>query len=370
MTTATIRGAASVAPITRRADGAPDRPVDGSNRMDGRQRNGLYDEIANHHMAPLWEKLRGLVSKEPESNCIPYVWRFEIAKRLMLAAGDFITAEDAMRRVLILENPGMPGKGLTTNTLLGGIQLILPGEIAPSHLHAATAVRFVLDGEGAYTQVDGERCIMRRGDFVVTPSLALHDHGNISDQPVIWLDVLDLPMMSFFEAGFFQHVGRKQESSRDDGDSLLRYGSGAVPEGTDTTVKYSPIVSYPYARMRPILRRLAQAGDVDPRHGVRIRYANPFNGGWVTPTIGSHLALLPAGFMGRGYRSTDATIFACVEGKGVTTVGSERLGWTAGDVFIVPGWKRHWHSADQQAVLFSLSDRPAQQALGIWREEE
>ena len=120
--------------------------------------------------------------------------------------------------------------------------------------------------------------------------------------------------------------------------------------------------------MRPILDRLRKTGDADKHHGFRLRYANPFNGGWSSPTMGAHLSLLPKGFKGESYRSTDATIFACLEGKGATKVGSETLEWSPKDVFVVPSWKPYAHRAEQDAVLFSISDRPAQEALGIWRE--
>src|SRR5205807_8667366 len=153
-----------------------------------------------------------------------------------------------------------------------------------------------------------------------------------------------------------------------DGDSLARYGSGVLPDGASPTLLRSPIINYPYARTRPIVERLKRAGDVDPRHGARVRYANPFNGGWATPTMGAHLALLPKGFAGENYRSTDGTIFVCVEGRGATKIENKTFEWSPGDVFVIPPWKRYAHEAAPDSVLFSISDRPAQESLGIWRE--
>ena len=129
----------------------------------------------------------------------------------------------------------------------------------------------------------------------------MHDHGNTSKKPMMWLDVLDVPTVNFFETSFYEHFDdEKQNTKRDDEDSLMRYGSGVLPDGTDRTPKNSPIINYPYARMRPILERLAKAGDVDPRHGARFRYANPVTGGWALPTMGAHLALLAQGLQGQG----------------------------------------------------------------------
>jgi len=154
-----------------------------------------------------------------------------------------------------------------------------------------------------------------------------------------------------------------------DGDSLAFYGSGVLPDGAPVEMKRTPIINYTYAKMRPILERLHKAGEIDKRHGVRVRYANPINGGPVLPTMGAGLAMLPAGFKGEKYRSTDGTIFVCAEGKGTTTVDGKVLEWGPWDVFVVPPWKRYSHQAQMQSVLFSISDRPSQEALGIWREE-
>jgi gentisate 1,2-dioxygenase len=332
-------------------------------------RRAYYGRLSQKAMAPLWEVLKDIVPDKPVTPYVPALWRADDFKPLVTEAGDLITAKEAERRVLVLENPGMPGKSGITQSLYAGIQMILPGEIAPPHRHTAGAIRFILEGEGAYTQVDGEKTLMNPGDFVITPSWTAHDHGNDSKKPMMWLDVLDVPTINFFGAAFMEHLGDEmQNTRREHGDSLARYGSGVLPDGTDTTLIRSPIVNYPYKQMRPILERLQRAGDIDPRHGARIRYANPFNGGWVTPTMGAHLSLLPNGFKGGEYRSTDGTIFACAEGRGRTRVGGKVLEWKQGDVFVIPTWNHYSHETDMESVLFSISDRPAQEALGIWRE--
>ena len=264
----------------------------------------------------------------------------------------------------------MRGESKATNTLFAGVQMILPGEVAPAHRHVSSAIRFVLDGEGAYTAVEGEKSYMSPGDFVITANWAPHDHGNTSDQPMLWLDVLDFPQVNFFEASFAEEFGEAtQSTSRADGDSLAFYGSGVLPDGTPARPNSSPVINYTYARTRPIIERMMKAGDIDKRHGARVRYANPINGGPVLPTMGANLAMFPAGFKGESYRSTDGAIFVCAEGKGSTTVDGNVLEWGPWDVFVVPPWKRYSHQAQKQSVLFSISDRPSQEALGIWRED-
>jgi gentisate 1,2-dioxygenase len=330
-------------------------------------REAFYERIAKRSMAPLWKVMGDLVPDEPVTRCTPAIWHFDEVKALVMEAGALITAEEAKRRVLILQNPGM-GEPRVTNTLFAGIQMIMPGEVAPAHRHVSSAIRFVLDGEGAYTAVEGEKAFMSPGDFVITANWAAHDHGNTSAKPMLWLDVLDAPAINFFETSFGEDFeSPTQPTKRQDGDSLSFYGSGVLPDGAPA-MKRTPIINYTYARTRPIIERMLQAGDVDKRHGARVHYANPINGGPVLPTMGANLAMLPEGFHGESYRATDGTVFACAEGHGTTNVDGDVLEWGPNDVFVVPPWKRYSHTAAKQSVLFSISDRPAQEALGIWRE--
>jgi gentisate 1,2-dioxygenase len=186
---------------------------------------------------------------------------------------------------------------------------------------------------------------------------------------MIWLDVLDVPLINFFEIMFAEQLDRaSQPVGRQDGDSLAFYGSGVLPDGLPVMLKRSPVINYTYARTRPILERLRNARSIDKCHGARVRYANPVSGGWAMPTMGAQLALLPAGFRGEAYRATDGTIFVCVEGRGASKIGAIEFEWGRGDVFVAPPWQSYEHEAESESVLFSISDRPAQEALGIWRE--
>src|SRR6266508_3073617 len=207
-------------------------------------RRAYYDRISAYDMAPLWEVLRDLVPREPATQCVPAIWRFADARPLVAEAGELITAKEAERRVLVLENPALRGKSRITQTLYAGLQLILPGEIAPAHRHTASAIRFVLDGEGAYTAVEGEKTLMKRGDFVITANWLAHDHGNTSKQPMLWLDVLDLPTVNFYEASFAESFPDKtQPTGRGNGDSLAFYGSGVLPDGSSVQRNRSPVIN-------------------------------------------------------------------------------------------------------------------------------
>ncbi len=333
------------------------------------ERKAFYDELAPKHMAPLWEVLRALITREPATPCLPAIWRYDEVRPYLMRAGALISAKEAERRVLILENPALAGKASVTHTLYAGLQLILPGEVAPAHRHSQSALRFVIEGHGAYTAVDGERTYMSPGDFIITPSWTWHDHGNDSDQPMVWLDGLDIPLVGLLDAGFMEPGNAQtQMVTRQAGDSLARYGSGLLPVDWRPTSRTSPVFNYPYARTREALAQMARQQKWDSCHGLKLRYVNPATGDYAMPTISSFMQLLPRSFTGAPYRSTDGTVYVCIEGQGETRIGDQTFAWGPRDVFVVPSWAWHAHRAAAESVLFSFSDRAVQEKLGLWRE--
>jgi gentisate 1,2-dioxygenase len=344
----------------------------GATHSDTPQRREFYERIGRRNLTPLWLSLSSLVTHEPTSRCLPASWSFAEIRDAMLEAGGLITAKEAERRVLILENPGLRGQSRITTDLYAGVQMVLPGEIAPAHRHTQSALRFVLEGGGAHTAVNGEKTEMHEGDFVITPPLAWHDHSNESDLPVLWLDGLDIPLVQFLDASFAEHHDEDaQPIARPEGDSLARYGQNLVPvDYRPIAGAASPVFSYSYSRTRETLDRLRRTGPCDPCHGVKMRYINPATGGYPMATIGAFIQLLPKGLTTGGYRSTDATVFVSMEGRGRTRIGGDFIAeWRPREIFVVPSWKRVVHEADEDAVLFSFSDRPVQEALCLFREE-
>jgi gentisate 1,2-dioxygenase len=334
------------------------------------ERKAFYARIDKHSLAPLWEALGNLVPPHPAPACVPALWSYQEVRPYLMEAGRMITAREAERRVLVLENPGLRGASSITHSLYAGLQLILPGEVARSHRHTQSALRLVVEGEGAYTAVDGERTTMHPGDFIITPSWTFHDHGNPGDVPVVWLDGLDIPMVAFFDAGFAErHPQESQPVSRPEGDTLARFGTNLLPLEHVGASATTPLFTYPYARAREALERLSRCGPAHPSHGFKMQYANPATGGYPMPTIGAFIQWLPAGFSGAAYRSTDATVYCAIEGHGRSLVGDRSLVWEAHDVFVVPSWCKVAHETSEDAILFSYSDRPAQKALGLWREQ-
>ena len=342
-------------------------------------RKTFYDAIAVHSMTPLWEVLHALVPKSPNTPCEPAIWRYSDVHPYLMQAGQLITAEEAVRRVLIFENPALRGQSCITQSLYAGLQVIMPGEIAPSHRHTQSALRFVVEGHGAYTAVDGERTEMKPGDFIITPSWTWHDHGHSgrveSDEPVVWLDGLDIPMLRFFDAGFAENGSSKQQAVfKPQGISSQRYGANMLPMRYDAPFgQTSPIFSYPYERTRETLHQLENHADIDAWDGVKLRYVNPATGGAPMPTMATFMQRLPAGFAGKPYRQTDGAVFSVVEGSG--TVKLERNGKVSTfefgprDHFVIPSWHTAQLLSSQGCVLFSFSDRPVHLALGIHKEE-
>jgi len=343
---------------------------------DTPERRAFYDRIDKKNLTALWLSLADLVTPEPKSPCEPASWRFDDIREYMLEAGSLITAKEAERRVLVLENPGLRGQSKITTDMYAGVQLVMPGEVAPAHRHTQSALRFVLEGEGAYTAVNGERTIMHEGDFIITPPWAWHDHGNPSPDPIFWLDGLDIPVIQSLDASFAEHLDvDEQPITRPVGDSDARYGYNILPVDHAGGGGSSPVFNYPYSRTREALERLRRAEQWDPCHGLKMRYTNPITGNHAMATMATFIQLLPKGFATAAYRSTDATIFVPIEGKGRSTI-SMRSGeefvveWNKRDIFVVPSWHRARHEAiDGDAVIFSYSDRPIQEALHLFREE-
>jgi gentisate 1,2-dioxygenase len=334
------------------------------------ERKAFYERIDKDSLTPLWEVLGNLVPPHPAPACVPAFWSYRRVRPYLMEAGRLITAREAERRVLVLENPGLRGASSITHSLYAGLQLILPGEVAPSHRHTQSALRFVVEGEGAYTAVDGERTTMHPGDFIITPSWTFHDHGNPGDAPVIWLDGLDIPMVAFFDAGFAErHPQEVQPVRTPEGDALARFGANMLPLEYASSSATTPVFTYPYERSREALEQLRKRGEIDACHGLKMQYVNPASGGYPMPTIGAFIQSLPAGFDGLPYRATDGTVYCVVEGRGESRVGDSVFEWEPHDVFVVPSWCKASHRAEADAVLFSYSDRPVQKALGLWREE-
>jgi gentisate 1,2-dioxygenase len=314
------------------------------------ERREYYQRLEQKHAAPLWEVLGDLIPAQPRPTASPAVWRYQEMRSLLLEAGQLITPQEAERRVLILENPSMRGTSLITQSMYSGLQLVDPGETTSTHRHATSAIRFVIESAQGYTAVDGARTTMHPGDLVLTPSWTYHDHGNPGDSPVVWLDGLDVPIVNMLGTSFAEsYPGEFQPVKRPGGDAEVAF-------------------NFSYAKSREALDRLYRDGPLHECHGIKMQYENPATG-YPMPTIGAFLQLLPDGFRGAAYRSTDAAVYCVAEGSGSSNIGGTDFEWRKSDVFVVPSWCPVSHQGHGDAVLFSFSDRPVQKVLGLWREK-
>ena len=334
------------------------------------EREAFYGRADTQNMAPLWTRLKSLVPANPTPVGVPHRWAYADVRPYVLEAAEHISAKEAERRVMILENPGLRGSSQITNSLYAGLQLIMPGEVAPAHRHMQSALRFIVEGSGAYTAVNGEKTTMQPGDFVITPSWTWHHHGHEGSGPMIWLDGLDIPLVAFFNSTFREdHEAEEAPLTRPEGDALARYGSGLLPVGYKQASLNSPVFNYPYPRTREALQALVHAGVPDTHLGHLMRYVNPLDGGWAMPTMATMIRLLPKGFATQAYRASDSAIFIVVEGRGEIRVGAQHFTLTPHDIVVVPGWMAYTLHADEDLVVFSYSDRVAQEKLGLFREQ-
>jgi gentisate 1,2-dioxygenase len=275
------------------------------------------------------------------------------------------------RRTLRLQNPGLPYG--TTPTFWASIQVILPGEVASAHRHTASAFRFIMKGTGATTTVDGEHYAMNEGDLVLTPSMTWHDHEHHGQEPMIWLDVLDISLVRSMHATFFEPGTMAQQAVVDVPDSSYRkWGSGLMsPPGPVPCLPNNPLLVYPRAIAQDAL---AQAAGLpcDPVDDVVLEYRNPLTGGPAMRTMGMRLQRLQPGFQGQRRRHTGSKLYYVVHGEGRTTVEGTAYDWSAGDFLTVQPWAWHEHanrSAQHDALLFQVNDFPAMSALGLYVEQ-
>jgi gentisate 1,2-dioxygenase len=330
----------------------------------------LVDLAAENSLLPLWDVFDSIILNEPTPGCGVAHWDYQNVQKLLRRAAAEISTEEAERRVLLFNNPTID-LPFTTHTLAAGMQILLKDEIEGSHRHTQTALRLVVEGSGGYTTTDGEKIWMNPGDVITTPSWTWHDHGKVTDGDLIWFDGIDLPLVNHMKLTFseFMNEGdRRQKLTKADSDSHYRYGSGFLPINGIPNNSYSPIYSYPYERTREVLEKLRRFEEWNPQHALKIKLSNPLTGDHFLPTIAGFMQLIPAGFETESYRSTEVSIVNVVEGRGTAKIGDTVVSWNKGDVFVIPNWTHYTLSSSVDAVLFYMSDRAAQEKLGLWRE--
>jgi gentisate 1,2-dioxygenase len=276
------------------------------------------------------------------------------------------------RRAMQLFNPGLNGAWATTNTLIAAVQVLLPGEIARAHRHSPAAIRFIMKGNGAYTAVEGEKVIMHEGDLVLTPSWTWHDHGNETNETVVWMDGLDVPLTKALNCIFFQmHQDLKADHSKPVNGSKALYGHAHLsPTWVKERARHSPLMLYSFDQTMEALNAL-RSTEGSAYEGIALEYSNPQTGGPVTPTISCRIQMLRKGEKLKPRRVTGSSVFHVVKGSGRSIINGKLFEWSKGDIISLPSWALHEHgnTGGEDAILFSINDRPVIEALGFYRED-
>jgi gentisate 1,2-dioxygenase len=329
----------------------------------------FYDKLEANDLAPLWPISDQLMPLTPTPATIPYLWRWKMLRALAERAGELITIDrGGDRRVLSLANPGLAGAPYASSTLWGAVQYLGPRESAPGHRHTPAAIRFVVEGEGVWTTVNGDACDMHSGDLILTPPMHWHDHNNPTDQAMIWFDGLDLPTMKALDAIFFEPF-EPDDLQPVDGHNISERiwgGRATLPREHDHGRPSSPLLVYRWTDADRALEALLD------EHGgplVSLEYTNPLTGGPALPTLVSEMhRIVPVGRT-RPYRKTGSSIFLVYRGAGESVIDGQRFDWSHGDMFVVPSWSTVEHEAREPSDLFAISDRSILQALHVFRDE-
>jgi gentisate 1,2-dioxygenase len=335
----------------------------------------FYRELESANAGALWTVANKIEPWEPLSESVPVLWQYQALRPKVLRALELVTPEQAGRRVVYLANPGRTDVTAAVGWLYSGLQVMGPGECASSHRHSASALRFILEGSGAFTNVDGHKMTLGRNDFVLTPNGTWHEHGVAEGGTVcIWQDGLDIPLMNALEANFYEvHPELQQAVTYPVDDSTASWaGAGLRPAGVDWTKRYSPLLKYEWAPTYEALQRYAAVSDGSPYDGILMDYVNPDSGGPVMMTMGASMQLLRPGEKTKAHRQVGSFLYTVAKGSGTSIVNGKRFDWGERDIFAVPSWAFHEHangSASEDACLFAFHDLPVMRALGLYREQ-
>jgi gentisate 1,2-dioxygenase len=337
----------------------------------------LHQRMAENSLGGHWQ------SRERAAPLQPFLWPWSVIYSCLMESGEVVklghVGDAANRRTVQLVNPALTAQKATSRTLQMSVQLVKPGERAECHRHTAAALRFVVEGDGAgYTTVEGEEMFMEPGDLVLTPNWTWHDHYNPGKNPIVWLDVLDIHLTTHLDATFQENYGEGPAQPIVKPDGYCRQGLGVVRPRRVNVGSHALPYTYKWRDALRALNEVAAAGQTDPHDGILLEYANPLTGGPTMPTIGCWIQRLAPGEATRPHRHTSSTIYHVIQGEGATAASEKKgvgddLAWGPKDCLFVPSWKWHQHrnaSRKEPAILFSVTDRPVLEGLGLYREEQ
>jgi gentisate 1,2-dioxygenase len=325
-----------------------------------------YDDIRKAWQAaklqPLWES--AVAHKSRDGGPAPNHWKWKQIRPLLDDAVKVRSPAAVERRVLSFIDPNTAGEtGGTTTNLTTALQILLPGEKARPHRHTMNALRFVIEGSGASTIVDGKECPMEEGDLVITPGWTWHEHVHRGNAPIIWLDALDAPLHRHLGTDAFE-PGPAHDIPNQPDDAAFAFPN-IVPDLGDRAPSFSPVFRYPWLAARNAVRAAPKWKD----GSQRVRYVNPITGGSTMPLMDCYLTQIDKGTETVRFRTTSNAVCLVCEGRGTTRVGEDTLHWEARDVFSLPHGNWITHKADETAMLFLVTDRDALRRLDLLKEQ-
>jgi gentisate 1,2-dioxygenase len=335
----------------------------------------LYADFKDAGLIPLWTQRDDLMPMSPQPEAVPHVWRWADLLPIAERSGELVpVGRGGERRAIALSNPGLPGLPYATPTLWAAIQYLGPREVAPSHRHSQGAFRFVVDGEGVWTNVDGDAVPMRRGDLLLTPSWAFHEHQNVTDHPMTWIDGLDIPLVGKLDAGFFEfgpdELSTREMPEHSRGERLWRH-PGLRPISQPDRPN-SPLAAYRWEHTDAALTAQLELedegapGTIEPGH-AGVRFSNPTTGKDALVTIRTEMRRLREGTRTAPVRTVGSAVWQVFEGEAIATVGDKVFEVGKGDLFVVPSWSPLTFEARSRVDLFRFCDEPVYEALGLAR---
>jgi gentisate 1,2-dioxygenase len=361
------------------AGAASDERVSDAQPVPSGELSALYASMDKADLVPLWTQIDDLMPAHPTPAAQTHLWRWDDLYRIAARSGELVpVGRGGERRALALANPGLGGAPYATPTLWAAIQYLGPGESAPEHRHTQNAFRFVLEGEGVWTVVNGDPVSMRRGDFLLTPGWNFHGHQNVADAPMAWLDGLDIPFVHKTDSAFFDFGSDSltdlSTPERSRSERLWAY-PGLLPVGLlGGRRSSSPIAAY---RWEYTDRALSEQLTVEEEgYGATmslghaaVRFSNPSSGGDVMPTLRAEFHRLAAGARSVRQREVGSSVWQVFSGRGAFFADGVEYGIEQGDLFVIPSWVEFELVADDGLDLFRFSDAPIFDALSQYRNE-
>jgi gentisate 1,2-dioxygenase len=337
----------------------------------------FHQELKDKNMGPLWASV--FSSTQPKPRAVPYLWKKKHILEMLDKAKELLQVGTGSidRRAIYLVNPGMKhlephGWGGATQTLYAAVQALNPGEIAPSHRHMTSALRFIMEGHGASGIVNGAKYPFEPGDYVITPEWCWHDHVNEGNETVLWMDCLDIPFTSALTCSFFELYPQEQQPViYPDDFGTKRYSGGMVRPISDRKPTPAPLGRYTWDLTKQALDGQSELSS-DPFDGYAVEYINPSTGKDANGRIGARMQKLPVHYKGKAHRHVHSSVYHVHKGSGYTVMNGVRFDWEEGDFFALPAWTWHEHvntSKTEEAFLFSTNDLPIMELFGFEREE-